>query len=137
MRRLADLQAIRLSDALLAQLSPQQQQQLNTQAPSAWHLPTGQQRQIIYDSDKGPTLSAKMQELYGLDQHPSLAGDMPLLIEILSPANRPIQLTRDLPGFWRGSYSEVAKEMRGRYPKHYWPEHPQEATATTKTKRHL
>ena len=137
MRKLADLKTLNITDILRSQLPWELQTRLEHQAPGKWQLPTGNDRDITYDPEKGPVLRARMQELYGIQQHPMIADDVPLLIEILSPANRPIQITRDLPGFWKGSYEEVAREMRGRYPKHYWPENPAQAKATTKTKRHL
>ena len=77
----------------------------------------------------------RVQELYGLTRHPAVAGGrVPLILALLSPAHRPIQLTRDLPGFWRGAWAEVRKEMRGRYPKHLWPEDPAAAAPTTRAK---
>ena len=136
MSRYQDLQRLNLGDLLLANLPPNKQRQLEQQAPASWRLPTDALKQIEYDSEKGPVLCARMQELYGLKQHPTTSAGYPLLIEILSPAGRPIQITRDLPTFWQGSYREVAKEMRGRYPKHVWPDDPANTQATTKTKRH-
>ena len=77
----------------------------------------------------------RVQALFGLESHP-MVGDTPLLLKLTSPAGRPLQSTRDLPGFWRGSYQEVKKEMRGRYPKHLWADEPWSAVATTRTKKH-
>lgn len=136
-KRRADFHRLNLTQILLAQLAWEQQTRLEQQAPASWTLPTGSLRTIDYDPEKGPILRARMQELYGLTRHPVTGDGQPLLIEILSPANRPIQITRDLVAFWQGSYAEVAKDMRGRYPKHYWPDDPANAQATTKTKRHL
>ena len=80
---------------------------------------------IDYDAEEGPKLAIRVQELFGLDRHPSIAGGkVPLVVELLSPAHRPVQVTRDLPGFWRGSYAAVKTEMRGRYPRHPWPDDP-------------
>ncbi|HWA42364.1 MAG TPA: ATP-dependent helicase C-terminal domain-containing protein, partial [Hypericibacter adhaerens] len=91
---------------------------------------------IDYGADGGPTLSVKLQELFGLAQHPSLVeGRVPITLALLSPAGRPVQVTRDLPGFWRGSYKAVRAEMRGRYPKHPWPEDPLTAPPTARAKR--
>lgn len=135
MRRLKDLVQLNMSNVLLDRLGWDKQSALEEQAPAAWVLPTGNNRAIAYNAENGPTLSARMQEFYGLAEHPTLACGVPLTIEILSPARRPIQITQDLPGFWKGSYVEVAKEMRGRYPKHVWPDDPATAQATTKTKR--
>lgn len=131
------LQTIDLHQALLSQLDWNQQQTLEKQAPIEWKLETGSKSTLDYAQENGPVLRCRMQELYGLSTHPSLPNGSRILIELISPAGRPIQLTRDLPGFWQGSYAEVAKEMRGRYPKHYWPENPLEAVATSKTKKYM
>jgi ATP-dependent helicase HrpB len=83
----------------------------------------------------GPLLSVRVQELFGLARHPTLAqGRVPVTLELLSPAHRPIQTTRDLPGFWKGSWNEVKKEMKGRYPRHVWPDDPANATPTRRAK---
>lgn len=134
MKRLKDVATLNLSELLLAHLGWEKQELLQQHAPVGWTLPTGHSRNIRYDAENGPTLSARMQEFFGLKQHPTIASGVPLVLEILSPAGRPIQITKDLPGFWAGSYAEVAKEMRGRYPKHVWPDDPASAQATTKTK---
>ncbi len=89
---------------------------------------------IRYDGE-WPVLAVRVQELFGLDRHPAIAnGTVPLTLELLSPAHRPIQTTRDLPGFWRGSWADVRADMRGRYPKHVWPENPLLAAATSRAK---
>ncbi len=103
---------------------------LDRLAPPALPLPTGHAAPIDYGAEAGPTVSVRVQELYGLADHPSVAGGrIPLVLELLSPAQRPIQVTRDLPGFWQGSWAEVRRDMRGRYPKHDWPQDPAAATA--------
>jgi ATP-dependent helicase HrpB len=90
---------------------------------------------IDYEAEEGPKLSIRVQELFGLDRHPSIArGKVALVVELLSPAHRPVQVTRDLPGFWRGSYAAVKTEMRGRYPRHPWPDDPLHAPATRRAK---
>ena len=90
---------------------------------------------IDYEAETGPTISIRLQELFGLDRHPAIAGGrVPLVIELLSPAHRPVQVTRDLPGFWRGSYAAVRTEMRGRYPRHPWPDDPLAAPPTRRAK---
>ena len=90
---------------------------------------------IRYDGE-APVLAIRVQELFGLDRHPSIAGGtVPLTLELLSPAHRPIQTTRDLPGFWRGSWADVRSDMRGRYPKHVWPDDPLAAAATAAPSR--
>jgi len=103
-------------------------------APSHFETPAGSRHQIDYEAEAGPTATVRVQALFGLDSHPK-AGDVPLVLALTSPAGRPIQTTRDLPGFWRGSWAAVAKEMRGRYPKHPWPDDPAAADPTLKTKK--
>lgn len=104
-------------------------------APPSIALPTGRDAPIDYAAEAGPTLSVKPQELYGMTAHPMLAGNEPLVIELLSPAGRPIQTTRDLPGFWKGSWADVRRDMRGRYPKHDWPEDPANAQPSRGAKK--
>lgn len=108
--------------------------ELDRLAPTHYQAPTGSRLPIRYNGDE-PTLAIRVQELFGLTSHPSIAGgQVPLLLELLSPARRAIQTTRDLPGFWRGSWTDVRAEMRGRYPKHPWPENPEAAEATQRIK---
>jgi ATP-dependent helicase HrpB len=137
MTSLNDVRNLNLADALRNTLDWSQWSELDRLAPAEWTLPTGSVRTLDYAAENGPVLRARLQEFYGLQQHPTLATGHKLLLELLSPAQRPIQVTRDLPGFWQGSYKDVAKDMRGRYPKHYWPDDPQDAVATTKTKRNM
>ena len=109
---------------------------LDAQAPTHFAAPSGSHVPIDYETEEGPKLSIRVQELFGLAKHPAIAGDrVPLVIELLSPAHRPVQVTRDLPGFWRGSYTDVKIEMRGRYPRHPWPDDPFHAPATRRAKR--
>ncbi len=108
---------------------------LEAEAPTHFEAPTGSRVPIDYAADGGPKIAIRVQELFGLDRHPAIAGGkIPLLVELLSPAHRPVQMTRDLPGFWRGSYAAVRTEMRGRYPRHPWPDDPIAATATRRAK---
>ena len=108
---------------------------LDAEAPTHFTAPTGSHVPIDYEAEQGPTVSVRVQELFGLATHPAIAGGrVPLVIELLSPAHRPVQVTRDLPGFWRGSYADVKTEMRGRYPKHPWPDDPLSAPATRRAK---
>jgi ATP-dependent helicase HrpB len=110
-------------------------QRLDAEAPIHFEAPTGSRVPIDYDGEGGPKMAIRVQELFGLDRHPAIAGGkVPLAIELLSPAQRPVQTTRDLPGFWRGSYAAVRAEMRGRYPKHPWPEDPLAAAPTRRAK---
>ena len=134
---LADVEKMPLQDALKSYLDWSLWTELDRLAPSHWALPAGTVRELDYSGENGPVLRARLQEFYGLNQHPALPNGQRILLELLSPAQRPIQLTRDLPGFWHGSYREVAKDMRGRYPKHFWPDNPHEAVATTRTKRNM
>jgi ATP-dependent helicase HrpB len=108
---------------------------LDSEAPDRFIAPTGSELAIDYAAEAGPTISVKVQELFGLARHPSVAtGKIPLVLSLLSPAGRPIQVTRDLPAFWRGSWADVKKEMRGRYPKHVWPDDPATAVPTRRAK---
>lgn len=123
-------------DAALASLLPWDlKRRLDAEAPTHFVAPTGSHLAVDYAAEAGPTISVRVQELYGLAQHPSLAaGRVPLVLELLSPAHRPIQVTRDLPGFWRGSWAAVKADMKGRYPRHLWPDDPAAALPTTRAK---
>jgi len=135
---LGDLTGDELSTALHALVPWPLQRRLDAEAPTHFAAPTGSQVAIDYEVEGGPKIAIRVQELFGLDRHPTIAdGRVPLLIELLSPAHRPVQMTRDLPGFWRGSYAAVRAEMRGRYPKHPWPEDPIAAAATRRAKPRL
>ncbi len=120
-----------LSEALRALLPWNLQRRLDAEAPTHIEVPTGSQIPIDYGAEEGPVLAVRVQELFGLDRHPTIAaGRVPLILHLLSPAHRPIQITRDLPGFWRGSWAAVRADMRGQYPKHPWPEDPLTAPPT-------
>jgi ATP-dependent helicase HrpB len=132
---LAQIGADDLSAALDALLPWNLRKRLDAEAPTHFTAPTGSAVPIDYEAEQGPTVSIRVQELFGLASHPTIAGGrVPLVIELLSPAHRPVQVTRDLPGFWRGSYADVKTEMRGRYPKHPWPDDPLSAPATRRAK---
>jgi ATP-dependent helicase HrpB len=108
---------------------------LEIEAPTHFDAPSGSRVPIDYEAEEGPKLAIRVQELFGLSRHPAIAGGrVPLVIELLSPAHRPVQVTRDLPQFWRGSYAAVRSEMRGRYPRHPWPDDPVSAPATRRAK---
>ena len=109
------------------------QRRLDADAPARWTAPTGSSARIDYAAEGGPRADIRVQEVFGLNVHPSVGG-VPLTLALLSPAHRPIQLTKDLPGFWAGSWAEVRKAMRGRYPKHAWPEDPANAQPTRRAK---
>jgi ATP-dependent helicase HrpB len=121
--------------ALKALLPFDMQRRVETEAPTHFETPAGSRIALDYAAEGGPTLSVRVQELYGLSSHPALArGRIPLTLELLSPASRPIQITKDLPGFWRGSWAAVRSEMKGRYPRHLWPDDPASAAPTTRAK---
>ena len=132
---LKELSAGDLSDALMSLLPWELRARLEHEAPTHFEAPTGTQLAIDYEAEQGPTIAVRLQELFGLNTHPSIAkGAVPLVLELLSPAHRPVQVTRDLPGFWRGSYAAVRSDLRGRYPRHPWPEDPASAAPTRRVK---
>lgn len=123
-----------LHNGLMSLVPYELHRKLEALAPTHYDAPSGSRLPIRYDAD-WPVLAIRVQELFGLDAHPSIAsGTVPMTLELLSPAHRPIQTTRDLPGFWRGSWADVRADMRGRYPKHVWPENPLEAQPTARAK---
>jgi ATP-dependent helicase HrpB len=124
-----------LGEALHALLPWPLRRRLDAEAPTHLAAPTGSQVPVDYGDTDGPMLAVRVQELFGLDRHPTVAGGrVPLVLHLLSPAGRPIQITRDLPGFWRGSWAAVRADMRGRYPKHPWPDDPLTAPPTRRAK---
>jgi ATP-dependent helicase HrpB len=132
---LADVTSDELQTALHERVPWALRRRIEAEAPTHFEAPTGTRVPIDYDAEGGPKIAIRVQELFGLDRHPAIAGGkIPLLIELLSPAQRPVQTTRDLPGFWRGSYAAVRTEMRGRYPKHPWPDDPIAAAPTWRAK---
>ena len=132
---LSQLAANDLETSLESLLPWPLRRRLDTEAPTHFEAPSGSRVAIDYDNAEGPKVAVRVQELFGLDRHPTIAGGrVPLIIELLSPAHRPVQVTRDLPGFWRGSYAAVRTEMRGRYPRHPWPDDPLLAPATRRAK---
>jgi ATP-dependent helicase HrpB len=131
----AELSALQFEQALRDLLPYNLRHRLETEAPTHFEAPSGSRIPIDYEAEEGPKLAIRVQELFGLSRHPAVAGGrVPLLIELLSPAHRPVQVTRDLPQFWRGSYAAVRSEMRGRYPRHPWPEDPASAPPTRRAK---
>ncbi|MGR9451908.1 ATP-dependent helicase HrpB [Rhizobium leguminosarum] len=133
-RGLSEISAAGLSNGLIALVPHELQRDLSRLAPTHFEAPTGQRHPIQYEGEE-PVLMIRVQELFGLKQHPAIAGGrLPLLLELTSPAHRPIQTTRDLPGFWAGSWKDVRADMRGRYPRHPWPERPEDALPTTRAK---
>ena len=133
--KLDEIGADDLANALDAALPWDLARRLNEEAPTHFQAPTGTAAPIDYEAEGGPAIALRVQELFGLTKHPSLAGGrIPLTLHLLSPANRSIQITRDLPGFWRGSWAAVRSDLRGRYPRHFWPEDPAAAAPTTRAK---
>ena len=131
-RRDLDLPRGKIFDALLGMLDWDSRQRLDRLAPREFSSPVSAHR-IDYGGDDAPSVEVRVQALFGLDTHP-MVGSAPLLLKLTSPAGRPIQATRDLPGFWRGSWAEVKKEMKGRYPRHRWPDEPWSEKPSLKTK---
>jgi ATP-dependent helicase HrpB len=132
---LAGVGADRFYEALKGLVDWTMQRRLDAEAPTHLIAPTGSSLSVDYAAEAGPTVSVRVQELFGLGEHPALAnGRIPVVLELLSPAHRPIQVTRDLPGFWKGSWAGVRAEMRGRYPRHPWPEDPASTQATRRAK---
>jgi ATP-dependent helicase HrpB len=130
------LARLNLVEILRAMLPWDQQRRLDELAPGHLQVPTGSNIRIDYLDESAPVVSVRLQEVFGLDASPRLGGNrIPITFKLLSPAQRPVQVTRDLAGFWRGSYADVRKDMRGRYPKHYWPENPLEAQPTRGVRR--
>jgi len=133
--RLDDIRSDDLAAALDALLPWPLKSRLDADAPTHFEAPTGNRHAIDYETAGAPALHIRVQELFGLTQHPAIAaGRLPLTLHLLSPAQRPIQITRDLPGFWRGSWAQVKADMKGRYPKHPWPDDPAHAAPTARAK---
>ena len=132
---LAGIPSEAVETALHALLPWDLQRRLDAEAPTHFEAPTGNRVAVDYEAEGGPVLAIRVQELFGLSTHPSLAqGRVPLTLHLLSPAHRPIQITRDLPGFWKGSWAAVKADMKGRYPRHPWPDDPASAPPTARAK---
>jgi ATP-dependent helicase HrpB len=130
------LARLSLPEILRALLPWEKQRRLDELAPIHLQVPSGSNIRIDYLDESAPAVSVKLQEVFGLDATPRIGGGrVPITFKLLSPAQRPVQVTRDLASFWRGSYADVRKDMRGRYPRHYWPENPLEAEATRGVRR--
>jgi ATP-dependent helicase HrpB len=135
-RRVGDIAPSALVISLEQLIGYEALRRLDRLAPAEFITPARSRHPIDYSAPAGPTVEVRAQALFGLSQHPSIAnGQVPLILAITSPAGRPIQTTKDLPGFWSGSWRDVAKDMRGRYPKHPWPDDPASATPTLRSKR--
>ena len=132
-RRDLKLSGGKLADALLGMLDWESRKKLDRVTPREFVSPAGTSHRIDYAGEDAPSVEVRVQALFGLERHPMI-GKVPLLLKLTSPAGRPIQATRDLPGFWRGSWADVRKDMKGRYPKHRWPEEPWAEAPSLKTK---
>ena len=134
---LRGLKSVDIYQALRDRLPWSLQQRLESSLPTHYTVPTGSQIAIRYDEDNPPALAVRMQEMFGEASTPTIAqGRVALVLELLSPAQRPLQITRDLSAFWQGAYREVQKEMKGRYPKHVWPDDPANTAPTRRTKKY-
>ncbi|MGE5703341.1 MAG: ATP-dependent helicase HrpB, partial [Clostridia bacterium] len=130
-----DLKQLNLTAILEATLSWDERRELDESAPTHIVVPSGSRIPVDYSDSDAPVLSVRLQEMFGLQDTPRIArGTVPLTLHLLSPAHRPVQVTRDLASFWRGAYFEVKKDLKGRYPKHYWPDDPNEAVPTNRVK---
>ena len=130
---LAQLTEGQVADAIRSLIPWDVQRRLDAEVPTRFTAPTGNSFAIDYAAEGGPKVEVRVGELYGLSVHPTVAGT-PLTFSLLSPGHKPIQTTKDIPGFWKGSWADVRKDMRGRYPKHVWPEDPAAAAPVTRAK---
>jgi ATP-dependent helicase HrpB len=122
------LRRVSLGDLLLGQLDWRQRAELHALAPTHLEVPSGSRIALSYDDAAAPVLAVRLQEMFGATATPAVGGGrVPVTLHLLSPAGRAVQVTRDLPSFWRGAYFDVRKDLRGRYPKHHWPEDPMAA----------
>lgn len=134
---LRSLKSLNVTQALRGLLDYAMLQRLDSELPGHYTVPTGSRITIRYHEDNPPALAVRMQEMFGEAKTPTIAqGRVPLVLELLSPAQRPLQITRDLSAFWQGAYREVQKEMKGRYPKHVWPDDPANTAPTRRTKKY-
>jgi ATP-dependent helicase HrpB len=133
---LAELRAADVPGTMRGLLTHAQRSALEREAPAQYVLPSGRPARVTYHADRPPAVAARIQELFGLASTPHLAGGrVPLVLELLAPNQRPVQVTDDLASFWRTTYAEVRKELRGRYPRHSWPDDPWTAPPTSRAKR--
>jgi ATP-dependent helicase HrpB len=134
-RKASDLASLDLGALLLARLTWQQRSALDALAPSHLEVPTGSRLPVDYADPTSPVLAVRLQEMFGCLATPTvLGGRIPVTLHLLSPAHRPLQITRDLAGFWKTSYKDVQREMKGRYQKHHWPDEPEKAAPTRRRK---
>jgi ATP-dependent helicase HrpB len=135
-RSAGELQSLDVATALLDMLNWEQRRQLDVLAPTHFEAPTGSRLPIDYGDPRAPLVAVRLQEMFGVSVTPTVFGSrVALTLHLLSPAQRPVQVTRDLAGFWRSSYYDVRKDMRARYPKHPWPEDPVNAEPTRRARK--
>jgi ATP-dependent helicase HrpB len=135
MRSRSDLQKLNLASILEGALSWEQRRRLDDWAPTHIAVPSGSRIPVDYGDPTAPSLSVRLQELFGMTETPFIAGGrVAVTMHLLSPASRPVQVTRDLANFWRETYFDVKKDLKGRYPKHYWPDDPMSAIPTNRVK---
>lgn len=126
-----------MKEILEAMISWEQRRELDMHVPTHLAVPSGSRITIDYNNPESPVLAVKLQEMFGLKETPCIAGGkVPLTLHLLSPAQRPVQVTQDLASFWKSTYFEVKKDLKGRYPKHYWPDDPLCAEPTNRTRPH-
>lgn len=130
------LRRLDLQQILAARLDYRRQSYLEREVPTHLTVPSGSRRKLSYQPGQAPVLAVRLQEMFGLEETPKIVeGRIPVLLHLLSPASRPVQITSDLAGFWDHAYHQVRKELQGRYPKHHWPENPKVAQPTARTKK--
>ncbi|ANF96721.1 ATP-dependent helicase HrpB [Paenibacillus bovis] len=134
MRRLSEVKKLNPAELLANRLSWEQKQRMDQQVPTHIQVPSGSRIPIDYTDPERPSIAVRLQEMFGCTSTPLIGGRVPLTIQLLSPASRPVQVTNDLESFWKEAYFEVKKDLKGRYPKHYWPDQPLEAQATNRFK---
>ncbi|MNV77128.1 ATP-dependent RNA helicase HrpB [compost metagenome] len=134
-RNLRDLQRLPLRDALEGMLDWESRRRLDREAPTHLAVPSGSRVAVDYTNPAAPVLAVKLQEMFGQQDTPRIGGGrIPVVLHLLSPARRPVQVTSDLASFWSGTYFEVKKDLKGRYPKHYWPDDPMQAVPTNRVR---
>jgi ATP-dependent helicase HrpB len=138
MRKSEQLKQLDLKEIFLTMLGWEKQKSLKQLAPETITVPSGSRIRLRYQPGEPPLLGVRIQKMFGCQETPTVCnGKIPVLLHLLSPAQRPLQVTTDLPRFWQQTYQEVKKELKGRYPKHYWPDDPLDAVATKRTKKYM
>jgi len=131
---MVEIERLELHDLLMGLVGWQRREELDRLAPTHLVVPSGSRVPVDYSNAEAPKVAVRLQEVFGLTETPRLGGRVPLTFHLLSPASRPVQVTRDLAGFWGTTYFEVRKDLKGRHPRHYWPEDPLRAEPTRRAK---